>query len=239
MNTLAHYRNLLEAIDTNTAWMKNVKAQGGKLSVVTKPNVTIMSGNNPLIITGIDIPLDPAWNGTVGVYFNNPVVNWIVNNPVDEPRYNDIYELLYDRDITDESWVKIDQLIAKSLGVHESVLMNNLMDIESLNGDGVGIRVYINPELVKNAIDQIFMFNKELTKYAIVNDIDIIKQIPNPDLELFSDPEIKHAIIVGMLKNLKASNVIETKSMLSYLINHNVNWPELAAIKRSIDAQLT
>lgn len=230
MNQVAHYRNLLESIANNTLWMKNVKTQSGELSVVTKPNVSIMSGNNPLIITEIDVPLNPTWSGTVGVYFNSPV---------DEQRYGDVYELLYDRDITDESWVKIDQLIAKSLGVHESVLMNNLMDIDPLNGDGVGIRVYIDPEVVNNAIKQIFTLNKELTTYVIVNNPDIIRQLPDPNPELFNDLEIKQAIMVSMLKNVKASNNIEAKALLSYLIKHNVNWPELAAIKRSFDAQLT
>lgn len=229
IDNIVHYRNLLESIANNTAWMKNVKAQSGKLTVVTKPNVSIMSGDKPLTVTEIEIPLDPSWSGAVGVYFNSPV---------DEKRYGDVYELLYDRDISDESWVKIDQLIAKSLGVHEGVLMNNLMDIDPLNGDGVGIRVYINPELVTNAINQIFALNTELTTYAVVNDFDIIRQLPNPNPELFDNQDVKNAIIVGMLKNVKAGNTIEAKAMLSYLIRHGVNWPEVHAINRSLNAKL-
>lgn len=229
MNTLAHYRNLLEAIANNTAWMKNVKAQGGKLSVVTKPNVPIMAGGKPLTITEISIPLDVTWSGTVGVYFNSVD---------DEKRYgDDILDLIYEG-FDDEAWITIDQLIARSLGVYESVLENHLMDVDPLNGDGIGIRVYIDPELVKNAITQIFSLNKELTRYAIVNDFDIIRDLHDPNPELFGDPEIKRAIIVGTLQNIKAGNNIEARAMLSYLTKHNVDWPELAGIGRSVSASL-
>jgi hypothetical protein len=243
MNQLAHYRNLLEAIDTNTAWMKNVKAQGGKLSVITKPNVpiiangsiatigynSIIDNGSPLTITEIEIPLDPTWSGTVGIYFNSAA---------DKKRYGDsILGLIYEG-FDDDSWAKIDQLIARSIGVHDSVLMHHLMDVDPLRGDGVGIRVYIDPDLVRNAIDQIFRFNKELTRYAIVNDFDLIRQLPDPNPELFDDPEIKRAIIVGTLQNIKTGNNIEARAMISYLTKQGVNWPEIAGISRSVNASL-
>jgi hypothetical protein len=229
MNQLAHYRNLLEAIANNTDWMKNVKAQGGKLSVVTKPNVPVIANGSPLTITEIEIPLDPTWSGTVGIYFNSAA---------DEKRYGDsILELIYEG-FDDDSWAKIDQLIARSLGVHDSVLMHNLMDVDPLRGDGVGIRVYIDPEIVRNAIDQIFRFNKELTRYAIVNDFDLIRQLPDPNPELFNDPEIKRAIIVGTLQNIKAGDNIQARAMISYLTKHGVDWPEIAGISCSLNASL-
>ena len=229
MNQLAHYRNLLEAIANNTAWIKNVKAQGGKLSVITKPNVSILADGSPLTITEIEIPLDTTWSGTVGVYFNSDA---------DEKRYGDgILELIYEG-FDDKSWRKIDQLVARSLGVHDSVLMHDLMDVDPLRGDGVGIRVYIDPELVRNAINQIFSLNKELTRYAIVNDFDLIRQLPDPNPELFNDPEIKRAIIVGTLQNIKAGDNIQARAMISYLTKQGVDWPEITGISRSISASL-
>lgn len=227
MNQLAHYRNLLEAIANTNTWIQNIKAQSGTLTIVTKPNANLNIGDDSVTVTKIEIPLSPEWGGIVGIYFDNPA---------DEQKYGeDLTYVIYDN-LDTPAINKLNQLIYNALDGKFDIVIDPEIDLEPLNGEGYGIRVNIDDDIITALLDEIVNHNEQLLIYLLKTDYQIINLVDEPSTEFLNNQDVKNIIIVGILKDMKTGNAAEASGVVNHLISQNVEWPELTTIKRSLDS---
>ncbi len=87
---------------------------------------------------------------------------------------------------------------------------------------------------IKSFRDIVENTTPQVSRY--INNPELVFQSKKPNT-ILSNPDVKHAVIKLLLSEFKNDDLAGVKSAIDFLHKHNIHWPEITAIERSLAAR--
>jgi hypothetical protein len=111
--------------------------------------------------------------------------------------------------------------------LHHKIVPSEAVQLAAVQQDGYVINYLISNSIVPSKAVQIA---------AIQQDGTMITKINRPTPGLFADADVKHSVIKTLLTDIQKTYYFKAEQLVKFLRRRNVEWPELDAIERSLNA---
>ena len=111
--------------------------------------------------------------------------------------------------------------------LEHKIVPSEAVQLAAVQQDGYVINYLISNSIVPSKAVQIA---------AIQQDGTMITKINRPTPGLFADANVKHSVIKTLLTDIQKTYYFKAEQLVKFLRRHNVEWPELDAIERSLNA---